>query len=236
MCQKWRRKTACTKRELQSLLGSLLFVSKCVRSSRFFLNRLLDVLRSMHDKHQVVLSQEAQRDINWFQKFLLTFNGITIFDHRPIAHEIELDACLQGLGARWGTQVFALPLPLGYLNYNIAHLEMLNILVALRVWKQFWAKSRIRIACDNEAVVHVLGSGRTRDLTLAAIARNIQLQVATRDIHLQVIHIPGKENQIADLLSRWHLTENPQGKLFTLLPHHQWVRAHENHLNIDWCI
>ena len=201
MCQTWHRKTTCDKHQLQSLLGSLLFISKCVRSSRFFLNRLLDVLRSIHDKDQVVLSQEAQRDINWFQKFLPTFNGITIFDHRPIAHDIELDACLQGLGARWGSQVFAFPLPLGYLNYNIAHLEMLNILVALRVWQNFWAKTRVRIACDNEAVVQVLGSGRTRDLTLAAIARNIQLQVATWDINLQVIHIPGKENQIADLLS-----------------------------------
>ena len=236
MCQTWHRKTACTKHQLQSLLGSLLFISKCVRSSRFFLNRLLDVLRSMHDKDQVALSQEAQRDINWFQKFLPTFNGITIFDHRPIAHEIELDVCLQGLGARWGSQVFAFPLPLGYLNYNIAHLEMLNILVALRVWQNFWAKSRVRIACDNEAVVQVLGSGRTRDLTLAAIARNIQLQVATWDINLEVIHIPGKENQIADLLSRWNLTENPQGKLLTLLPHHEWVTVHENHLQIDWCI
>ena len=113
---------------------------------------------------------------------------------------------------------------------------MLNILVALRVWNSSWAKSRIRIACDNEAVVHVLGSGRTRDLTLAAIARNIQLQLATWDINLQVIHIPGKENQTADLLSRWHITENPQGKLSALLPHHQWVTVLENHLNIDWSI
>ena len=235
-CQAWCRKTTCTKRQLQSLLGSLLFISKCVRSPRFFLNRLLDVLRSMHDKDQGVLSQEAQRDINWFQKFLLTFNGITIFDHRPIAHEIELDACLQGLGARWGSQVFAFPLPLGYLNYNIAHLEMLNILVVLRVWQNFWAKTRVRIACDNEAVVQVLGSGHTRDLTLAAIARNIQLQVATWDINLQVIHIPGKDNQIADLLSRWNLTENPQSKLLHLLPHHQWVPVQEDHLKNDWCI
>ena len=37
-------------------------------------------------------------------------------------------------------------------------------------------------ACDNEAVVHVLNSGRTRDLTLAAIARNIQLQIATCEL------------------------------------------------------
>ena len=221
MCQAWHGKSHCTKRQLQSLLGSLLFISKCVRSATFFLNHLLQVLRSMHDRKQVPLSPEARRDINWFQKILPTFNGITIFDHRPIDHEIELDACLQGLGARWGSQIFAFPLPLGYLDYNIAHLEMLNILVALRVWHHYWAKSRVQIACDNEAVVHVLNSGRTRDLTLAAIARNIQLQIATCDINLQVVHIPGKDNQIPDLLSRWTIIEDPHSKLIRLLPHHE---------------
>ena len=224
-CITSRSRTHCTKRQLQSLLGSLLYVTKYVRSSRFFLNRILHVLRTMHDKDQVQLSVDAQRDINWYSKFLPTFNGVTIFDHRPIAFDIELDACLQGLGARCGNQVYALPLPLGYMDLNIVHLEMLNILVVLRVWNHSWAKSRVRIACDNEAVVHVLNSGRTRDLTLAAIARNIQLQVATWDINLQVNHIAGKDNHIADLLSRWTLIEDPN-----------WVGIQQNHLHIDWCI
>ena len=48
------------------------------------------------------------------------------------------------------------------------------------------------MACDNQAGVQVLNSGKTRDLTLAAIARNIQFHVATRDIDLRVTHIPGK--------------------------------------------
>ena len=190
----------------------------------------------MHDKDQVQLSIDAQRDINWFSKFLPTFNGVTIFDHRPIAFDIELDACLQGLGARCGNHVYALPLPLGYMDLNIVHLEMLNILVALRVWNQSWAKSRVRIACDNEAVVHVLNSGRTRDLILAAIARNIQLQVATWDINLQVNHIAGKDNHFADLLSHWTIIEDPQVKLKTCLPQHQWVGIQQNHLHINWCI
>ena len=211
-CHSWRGRTHCTKRQLQSLLGSLLYVTKCVRSFRFFLNRLLHVLRNMHDRDQTQLDIEAQRDINWLAKFLPNFNGVTIFDHRPIAFHIELDACLQGFGARCGNQVYAFSIPLGYMDLNIVHLEMLNILGALRVWNNTWKKSRVCIACDNEAVVYVLKSGRTRDLTLAAIARNIQLQVATWDINLQVNHIAGWNNHVADLLSRWTLTEDPPGK------------------------
>ena len=41
----WSHKKTCTKNQLQSLLGSLLYVSKVVKFSRFFLNRLLTTLR-----------------------------------------------------------------------------------------------------------------------------------------------------------------------------------------------
>ena len=197
LCQSWHQRRNCTKRQLQSL-GSLLYVSKCVRTSRFYLNRLLEFLHSMEDRGSISLTVEAKRDINWFLKFLPTFNGTTFFDHRPITVAMELDASLQGLGARWGDQVYTLTIPLGHNNLNICHLEMLNILLALRIWKDQWANSRISVACDNQAVVQVLNSGKTRDLTLAAIARNIQFQAATRDIDLRVTHIPGKSNIITD--------------------------------------
>ena len=52
------------------------------------------------------------------------------------------------------------PSPKANLNYNIAHLEILNIIVALKVWATHWANRRIRIHCDNMAVVEVLNSGR----------------------------------------------------------------------------
>ena len=48
-----------------------------------------------------------------------------------------------------------------------------NILAALRAWLYHWRNKNVAIACDNLAVVQVLASDRTRDLTLAAIARNI---------------------------------------------------------------
>ena len=34
-----------TKSELQSLLGLLLYITKCVKPARFFLNRMLQLLR-----------------------------------------------------------------------------------------------------------------------------------------------------------------------------------------------
>ena len=105
------------------------------------------------------------------------------------------------MGARWGSEVYALTIPLGYLDLQIVHLEMLNILAALRVWQKAWSNRKVAIACDNLVVVQVLNSGKTRDQTLEAIAWNIQFQIATINVELKVSHIPGKINTIADLLS-----------------------------------
>ena len=71
----WGHKQKCFKRELQSLLGSLLYISKCVRYARFFLNRLLDMLRQHKDSKIINLDVEARRDIAWFRKFVCQFNG-----------------------------------------------------------------------------------------------------------------------------------------------------------------
>ena len=47
MCHEWQNKKIFSKRQLQSLLGSLLFISKCVRPARVFLNCMLEFLRLM---------------------------------------------------------------------------------------------------------------------------------------------------------------------------------------------
>ena len=114
-------------------------------------------------------------------------------------------------------------------NYSIE-------LDAIRVWQDQWRDKKVGIACDNWAVVQVLNIGRTRDLTLAAIARNIQYQAAVSNIHLQVTHIPGKKNIIADLLSRWKNTVNPHSLLKFHLPNFAWVKITQENIDIDWSI
>ena len=102
--------------------------------------------------------------------------GWLFFKHPRIQTHVELDASLQGLGAMCGQEIYAIALPLGYQDYNIVHLEMVNILVAIRTWGHLWKGQKVVIHCDNQAVVAVLRSGHTRDFTLAAMARNIAWQ------------------------------------------------------------
>ena len=236
VCFQWKDRVSCKKRELQSLLGSLLYISKCVHSSRPFLNRMLDLLRASNKQESVSLNEEFQRDLNWFCEFLPDFNGSAFFKHDQIDGEIELDACLEGLGAIYNNYIYAIPIPKGFMQMGIVHLEMLNILVALRVWATQWATKTISVKCDNQVVVSILQSGKTRDPLLAAICRNISMETAKADIRLRTIHIPGKVNIIADSLSRFHMSPIHRNKVNQLLIGAQWVQPTPAHLSINWQI
>ena len=65
-------------------------------------------------------------------------------------------------------QIYAIYIPQYCQNFSIVHFEMLNILVAVRVWGKNLKNKRILIKCDNQPVVSVLNSGKTQDLSLAA--------------------------------------------------------------------
>ena len=45
------------------------------------------------------------------------------------------------------------PISLGYCNLNIVQLEMINILVAIKLFGNHWEKQGVKIYCDNIAEV-----------------------------------------------------------------------------------
>ena len=232
LCLQWSTKTSCCKKELQSLLGSLLYVAKWIKYARFFLNRMLTLLRENYSVNRIKLNQEFHKDLKWFNTFLSVYNGVSFF-HYPYTKVVHLDACTTGLGAIHDVQVYALQLPKSWHNCNIAQLEMINILVALKVWHNQWAGQRIVIRCDNQAVVAVLTNGRSRDEVLAKYARNIFMWLSTCNIDMRVIHIAGKNNPIADLLSRWFTVPNNVQKLQQLVHPVTWVHTNQDLLFTD---
>ena len=226
ICSEWLDKRIVSKNELQSLLGSLLYITKCVKSLRSFLNRMLQLLRDNNDNKDIVLTTEFFKDLRWFNTFLQIYNRVTMYQVTPLFEDIHLDASLTGLGGQFKNYVYHISIPKDYMGYNIAHLEMINVVVALKVWGQQWANKCARLFCDNQAVVDVLSSGRARDQILAMCARNVWLLTATYNITLLVSHIQGTQNSVADFLSRWRNTNEDVLKLHQLIECPVWVDAH----------
>ena len=69
----WSRKTKITRKNLQSLLGKLFWVSRVVRLARIFMGRLLQQLRdmsSMGDNVKVKMSEDSRKDLKWWGRYL----------------------------------------------------------------------------------------------------------------------------------------------------------------------
>ena len=107
-----------------------------------------------------------------------------MYNHKRVDYEVELEACLDGLGAVWKNFVYHIPLQCHYLKIEYFHLKMVNILVAVLNFSMSWQKKKVLIKCDNAAVEDILMHGRTRDAFLAACTRNIWQEAALHDIQL----------------------------------------------------
>ena len=80
--------------------------------------------------------------------------------------------------------VYLLPIPTGHLNYNIVHMEIINLVVAIKIWAPYWSNQKIKIYCDNLVVVE----DKARDTTLANCARNIWLLCAIFNVDIKVVY------------------------------------------------
>ena len=112
----------------------------CVAPARTFINCILALFRQNSHKKWIRLTADFIADIDWFITFLPHFNGITFFKKVPIPenHALYLDASLIGMGAVWANRVYSTPVfEIPNFELKIVHLEMLNIVIALRVWGRF---------------------------------------------------------------------------------------------------
>jgi hypothetical protein len=237
LCKRYINSSKITKNQIQSLLGSLIYMHKAIIPARLFVNRIIVLLKSAPDKGYIKISQDCKRDLHWFIACAELYNGITKFDttQESAHYDVYVDASGVGLGACVNNMVYTFPID-GKRD-NIAYWEAINVLFALRTWAKLFQHRIIRIHCDNKAAVSIFNTSRGTDCTLQAIARNIWLLAATYDMRLHFEHIPGQYNCVADLLSRWQVIHNPVAKLYGMLGDQpMWCQVYRDNLALNWQI
>jgi hypothetical protein len=89
---------------------------------------------------------------------------------------------------------------------DICKLEMLNCVVALKLWAPLYNNAAIRLHCDNIATVAVLQCFKGRDPFLQKCAREVWLICALAKVDLFPKHVPGAHLTMSvDAFSRSHL-------------------------------
>ena len=214
----WLNKQKATLRELQSLIGKLNFVAACVRPGRIFINRLLNWLRSIYDIHpnmEIEIPDYVKMDLQWWDKFLLQYNGISIMlydDWSKPDGIFSTDSCLTGCGGYFNGLYFHTEFPedLKQKKLDIGLLELITVIVALKIWGRQFRGKRIVVYCDNQSVCQILNSGKSRSEEFQNGLREVCYLTAIHECELKTCHLSSNENRLADSLSRWHLGEKFQ--------------------------
>ena len=123
---------------------------------------MLQVLRDQVLNTIIHLTSDFFKDLHWFRTFLKQYNGVTMYEVRPISADIYLDAS-QGLAEHLVILNICFIYQKIFTIIIFVQLEILNSVVALKIWGQLWQNKRIRIYCDNHAVVDALNSGKAFD-------------------------------------------------------------------------
>ena len=109
-------------------------------------------------------------------------------------------SALHGIGGIYNGQLFSQQLPIKYRAKHINVKEMFAILYAFLLWHEQWANGRVRLACDNSAVVSAIGKRSIRGDANRPL-QAILLIAAIFDIELTAFWLPSKENIVADAAS-----------------------------------
>ena len=210
LLDEWAGKTTCTKRDLQSILGSLNHACKVIRPGRSFIRNMLELLRVAHaHHHHIRLNQQFRADLCWWQVFAAEWNGVAII--APPISQPQMQ-CTSDASGSWGcgachiSHWFQSEWSQHTATWSIAAKELLPILLASATWGKDWKGALVLFQCDNQAVVAVLQSRYSRDPTLMHLLRCLFFMEAKYQFQSMAQHVQGCLNVAADALSRNHLS------------------------------
>ena len=202
---RWSNRKSCTRRELESLIGTLQHACRVVRPGRSFLRRMIDLLTiPKKPHHHVRLNAQFQADVGWWKAFVVQWNGVAIIPSRaPPSVVVTSDASGQwGCGAWVQREWFQFQWPANTAHHHIAFKELSAALLAAAVWGPSWRGQRVRWRCDNQAAVFAVTARSCRDKSLMHLLRCLFFFEAHFQFEVEAVYLPGKVNTLADDLSR----------------------------------
>ena len=232
LLNRWESRSFFKKKELQSLIGKLSFVTNCVRAGRLFLSRLIDALTECSDQGHNVINEEMKKDIQWWIQFLPTFEGVSmiwLLDRCGYDEQLTSDASLVGGGATFQTQMVHFKFNQQLLDNtsNIAQRELFTTLVALRIWAPELTGQVVRFYTDNQNSMYAVNRGRSNDKFMLACLREIVSITAKHQILLRCRFISTRQNTLPDALSRWYITADAR-RTVRRLTNKNWRRRSIN--------
>lgn len=218
----WLTRSWASREEIESFHGHLQFAASIVRHGRFFLGGITALIYADPKRRMIRIGAAAKEDIQWWLHLLssYTWSGISHLTREPwatdtdVSLEITTDASKLGRGVFFNGSWTSTPWTKAQLedafrftSLSMVYLELFAIVDACATFGPRWKSLRITLQTDSEAVVNAWSSRRAKDCSLRSLFRKICLFMTLYDFDLNIIHIRGKLNIKADLLSRLQVSK-----------------------------
>ena len=193
--------------ELQAIIGKLMYSTYVISAGRAFLRRLYSLIGGRAYKNAMIpISLSAKKDLVIWKEFLTRLNFKTVILRQPwiLSPDIKFssDASSTGFGGTYGSSWIQGTWPPSWEGLAIAVKEIYPIHVLIELFGHKVKNNRIIIYCDNIAIVTIVNKLGSRCPYIMAILRALVLNLLRHNITLLARFIPGKDNFLADLLSR----------------------------------
>jgi ribonuclease HI len=212
-------------------LGLMASTLMMVPSARLYMRPLQIYLnahwnrKTMSLNHKVMIPLKLLSVIQWWSD---TQNLLKGLEFPPKKHTVIVttDASLTAWGAHCGSQMVQGTWNPHQQAQHINLLELLAVWNALKAFLHIVKNQVVLVQTDNTSVLHYINkSGGTRSFLLCQTTWEMLQWCITHNIELRATHIPGKDNKLADNLSRnvishleWELNINVANQLFHLWP------------------
>lgn len=216
-----RKKKVCLK-EMQSLLGLLAFASRIMPIGKVFSRKLYVSISGLKSPFSHVrITHDMREDLLVWLQFLTHFNGKSVWQEEFILDKdffLFTDAagscgfaaiwqahwCADHWNPKWQQK--------GLLK-NIVLLELFPIIVALKIWGHYFKNKRILIRTDNKGVMYAINCLTSKSPPVIVLLCYLIFKCLHLNIWLKAIHVSGKDNDLADSLSRFQMD-----RFFQLFP------------------
>ena len=208
LLQSFIERKKCKLRELQSLLGLLMFTTRVVMPGRAFLKRLYAKTANKKPHYFIHFNAQDKADFTVWIHFLTNYNGISLYKEHFFMNsqtlELYTDSSISfGCGGVFKNKWFSVAWPsVWYKEQNITLLELLPILMSVENWAPFFANNYLKIFSDNQAIVACINNHSSNEKLVMCCIRHLYIMCLKHNIYIAAYHVSGSKNQLTDALSR----------------------------------
>ena len=193
------KKDSATKKQMQSLIGKLFFIARCIQPVKALASSTLRQMRKTKPPERVKISPEMRRDIAWTKQFMQTWNGTTIMHDKNRIKEIYVETQAQKCFCIDGKYYYTIELP-NMATSQTELVQVLNVWLAMAVFALKYKGAVLKIITNSMKLPQIISNSNRRDPQLDEAVKEIWLHEAHNNVDIEFAYTTMLMPQMKEIL------------------------------------